>query len=82
MSSVNGTPTEAIWPTRTLWKFGIGQSVRIAPLDGWPCRIIARADYGCHQKYLAIWWINSTRHEEWIHESELLEDLNERSINA
>lgn len=70
MSTENGMPAnQTIVPT--MWKFSQNQPIKIKPLDGWSGLVLARADYGDHQKYLVLWWLNSVRHEEWLHEYEL-----------
>lgn len=71
MSAENGEPAEAIGRMSTVWKFTLGQRVKILELDSWPAKIIARADYGNHHKYLVLWWFNSERHEEWLRDIEL-----------
>lgn len=71
MSAENGEPAECRGKVPTVWKFEQGQRVKITGLESWPARIIARADYGNHHKYLVLWWINSQRHEEWLRDIEL-----------
>lgn len=70
MSTENGMPSNlTIGPT--LWRFSQNQKVKIIALDGWSGRVLARADFGSHQKYLVLWWTISGRHEEWLYEYEL-----------